>query len=117
MRNTWMSHPTPLSSKQELAVHLVSMRAGLPAGSYAVNPATQQPIPIWVADYVLGSYGSGAIMAVPAHDTRDWAFAQQFSLPIGRVVQPEAAQEPELPLTGVRCRSAAHSHLKHCHMA
>ena len=71
------------------------------AGSYAVNPATQQPIPIWVADYVLGTYGSGAIMAVPAHDSRDWAFAQAFGLPTLQVVQVEAGEEQELPLTGV----------------
>ena len=58
------------------------------AGSYAINPATGKPIPIWVADYVLGNYGSGAIMAVPAHDTRDHAFAQKFGLDIVRVVAP-----------------------------
>lgn len=46
------------------------------AGSYAINPVTGEPIPVWVADYVLGSYGSGAIMAVPGHDSRDFEFAQ-----------------------------------------
>lgn len=66
------------------------------AGSFALNPATQQPIPIWVADYVLGSYGSGAIMAVPAHDTRDHAFAQAYSLPIVQVVEGSE----ELPFAG-----------------
>lgn len=70
------------------------------AGSYCINPATQQPIPIWAADYVLGSYGSGAIMAVPAHDTRDHAFATAYDLPIMQVVQVQG--DNELPSTGVR---------------
>ena len=70
-------------------------------GSYAVNPVNQEAVPIWVADYVLGSYGSGAIMAVPGHDTRDYDFAQQFQLPIRQVVQnPADAQNQQLPFTG-----------------
>ena len=55
---------------------------GVFTGSYAINPLTQQEIPIWVSDYVLAGYGTGAIMAVPAHDSRDYAFAKQFNLPI-----------------------------------
>lgn len=65
------------------------------AGSYAINPVNGVEIPIWVADYVLGSYGSGCIMAVPAHDTRDYEFAQRFGLPIVRVVEGG-----DLPFTG-----------------
>src|SRR5207244_10063724 len=57
-------------------------------GSYAVNPVNQEKIPIWIADYVLATYGTGAIMAVPAHDERDFAFAQQFGLAIRTVVRP-----------------------------
>ena len=69
------------------------------AGSYAINPVNQEAVPIWVADYVLGSYGSGAIMAVPAHDSRDFEFAQQFGLPVRQVVQaPESSQD--LPFIG-----------------
>lgn len=61
----------------------------------------QEAVPIWVADYVLGSYGSGAIMAVPAHDARDYDFALQFGLPVRQVVQPQApSQDPPLPFTG-----------------
>ena len=56
-------------------------------GIHVVNPATKKEIPVWVADYVLGSYGTGAIMAVPAHDERDWEFAKKYGLPIKEVVQ------------------------------
>ena len=63
-------------------------KSGVFIGSYAVNPMTQERIPVWVADYVLPGYGTGAIMAVPAHDERDYAFAQKYSLPIRYVVQP-----------------------------
>ena len=55
---------------------------GVFSGAYAVNPITGQNIPIWIAEYVLAGYGTGAIMAVPAHDSRDWAFAKHFNLPI-----------------------------------
>lgn len=61
-------------------------KTGVFTGSYAINPATEQPVPIWVADYVLGGYGTGAIMAVPAHDERDYAFATKFNLPIIEVI-------------------------------
>jgi leucyl-tRNA synthetase len=63
-------------------------KTGVFTGAYAINPVTRQPIPIWIADYVLATYGTGAIMAVPAHDTRDFEFAQAFSLPIVQVVAP-----------------------------
>ncbi len=61
-------------------------KTGVFTGSFAINPATQQPIPIWIADYVLMEYGTGAIMAVPGHDERDFEFATAFDLPIVRVV-------------------------------
>ncbi len=67
---------------------LAKEKTGVFTGSYAINPVNGKPIPIWVADYVLISYGTGAIMAVPAHDTRDFEFAQQFDLPIVAVVDP-----------------------------
>lgn len=63
-------------------------KTGVFTGAYAVNPATGKEIPIWVADYVLASYGTGAIMAVPGQDERDWEFAEKFGLPIIRTVQP-----------------------------
>ena len=61
-------------------------KTGVWTGSYAVNPANGEKIPIWVADYVLGGYGTGAVMAVPAHDTRDFEFASQYSLPVVEVI-------------------------------
>jgi leucyl-tRNA synthetase len=63
-------------------------KTGVFVGAYATNPVTGGPIPIFVADYVLAGYGTGAIMAVPAQDERDWAFAEVFDLPIVRTVQP-----------------------------
>ncbi|TWD82863.1 leucyl-tRNA synthetase [Kribbella amoyensis] len=63
-------------------------KTGVFLGSYAINPVTGERIPIWAADYVLADYGTGAIMAVPAQDTRDWEFAEKFGLPIVRTVQP-----------------------------
>ncbi|HZX08426.1 leucine--tRNA ligase [Kribbella sp.] len=65
-------------------------KTGVFLGSYAINPVTGQRIPIWAADYVLADYGTGAIMAVPAQDTRDYEFAEKFGLPIVRTVQPPA---------------------------
>lgn len=63
-------------------------KTGVFTGSYAINPATGEKMPIWVADYVLGGYGTGAIMAVPGHDERDFAFAKKFKLPIVTVIEP-----------------------------
>ncbi|MEX0686036.1 MAG: leucine--tRNA ligase [Balneolales bacterium] len=62
-------------------------KTGVFTGSYAINPATGNQIPIWIADYVLAGYGSGAIMAVPGHDQRDWEFAAKYELPIIEVVE------------------------------
>ncbi|MEO1508176.1 MAG: leucine--tRNA ligase [Cyanobacteria bacterium J06633_23] len=64
-------------------------KTGVWTGSYAINPVNDQKIPIWIADYVLMDYGTGAIMAVPAHDQRDFEFARKFDLPIHVVVQPD----------------------------
>jgi leucyl-tRNA synthetase len=64
-------------------------KTGVFSGSYAINPVNQAKIPIWIADYVLMGYGTGAIMAVPAHDERDFAFARKFNLKVIVVVQPE----------------------------
>ncbi len=75
-------------------------KTGVFTGAYAINPVNEQRIPIWVADYVLMSYGTGAIMAVPAHDTRDFEFAKTFDLPIVPVVQPDETWLHEQILRG-----------------
>ncbi|MDR2664231.1 MAG: leucine--tRNA ligase [Puniceicoccales bacterium] len=75
---------------------LAKDKSGVFTGAFAVHPLTGEKVPIWVADYVLPSYGTGAVMAVPAHDDRDYEFAQKFHLPIRTVVGPQGA-EPELP--------------------
>ena len=66
--------------------------SGVFSGSYASNPLTGEAIPIWISDYVLAGYGTGAVMAVPAHDSRDFAFARHFGLPIIQVVVPEGEE-------------------------
>ncbi|MCR5080177.1 MAG: leucine--tRNA ligase [Treponema sp.] len=68
---------------------LAKDKTGVFSGSYAINPVNGKKIPIWIADYVLISYGTGAIMAVPAHDDRDWEFAKKFNLPIIEVLKSE----------------------------
>lgn len=77
--------------------HLDKEKTGAFTGAYAVNPATGSQVPIWVADYVVVSYGMGAIMAVPAHDERDFAFATAYNLPIVQVIDSNGAP---LPYTG-----------------
>lgn len=68
-------------------------KSGVFTGGYVTNPLSQEKIPVWVADYVLMGYGTGAIMAVPAHDQRDYEFAKQFDLPIKTVIQPADSAE------------------------
>ncbi|HMS82514.1 MAG TPA: leucine--tRNA ligase [Nitrospira sp.] len=75
-------------------------KTGVFTGGYAVNPMNGERLPIWIADYVLMSYGTGAIMAVPAHDERDWAFAKQYQLPIREVIAGGNVQEAAFTDTG-----------------
>jgi leucyl-tRNA synthetase len=74
---------------------LAKEKTGVATGATATNPVNGQQIPIWIADYVLASYGTGAIMAVPAHDERDFAFAKKFGLPIVQVVKPADGSTPD----------------------
>jgi leucyl-tRNA synthetase len=73
---------------------------GVDTGRFAVNPFNGERVPIWVANYILADYGTGAIMSVPAHDERDFEFAQKYGLPVRRVISPATgAEEPVLPYT------------------
>ena len=79
---------------------------GVFTGSYAVNPLTGEDVPVWVSDYVLAGYGTGAIMAVPAHDSRDYAFARHFSLPIVPLIEGcDVSQESYDAKEGTVCNS------------
>jgi leucyl-tRNA synthetase len=99
------------ASKSDLdRTDLAKTKTGVFTGGYAINPVNGQSIPVWIADYVLMGYGTGAIMAVPGHDERDFEFAQAFDLPIVRVVasSPEQAHESlsrAEPETGVSVNS------------
>jgi len=97
---------------------LAKEKSGVFTGSYAINPVSDEKVPIWIADYVLMSYGTGAIMAVPAHDERDHEFATEFGLPITTVIErpPEKSGDSEIgePLytgTGTMVNSGAYDGL------
>jgi leucyl-tRNA synthetase len=84
------------SKKSEVDRKIAQEKSGVFTGGYAINPISKQKIPIWIADYVLMDYGTGAIMAVPGHDTRDFEFAQKFKIPVVRVL----TSDTELPFEG-----------------
>lgn len=74
-------------------------KSGVFTGAYAINPINGKKVPIWIADYVLYSYGTGAVMGVPSHDERDFAFANKYNLPITRVIKSKDGSPDELPYT------------------
>lgn len=82
-------------------------------GAYAINPINNKKIPIWIADYVLATYGTGAVMGVPAHDERDFEFAKKYKLPITRVIKGKKGQDDKLPFTelGILTNSKEYSDL------
>jgi len=82
---------------------LAKEKTGVFTGAYAINPVNGEKIPIWISDYVLISYGTGAIMAVPAHDERDFEFAKKFELPIIPVVESQDSEQAELVRQGKLC--------------
>lgn len=88
-------------------------KTGAFTGSYAINPINGRKVPIYIADYVLASYGTGIVMAVPAHDERDFDFATKYELPIERVIKSADGSNDELPYCeyGVLCNSGEHSSL------
>jgi leucyl-tRNA synthetase len=92
------------SKKSDLdRTDLAKDKTGQFTGAYAINPVNSEKIPIWISDYVLISYGTGAIMAVPAHDERDFEFATKFELSIIQVVQPDNAEDAKLCEEGKLC--------------
>ena len=72
-------------------------KTGIFSGVHVINPVTKEEIPVWVADYVIASYGTGVVLATPAHDTRDFAFANKYELPIKQII--ELPEGEELPYT------------------
>ncbi|MGE7827345.1 leucine--tRNA ligase [Paenibacillus sp. NPDC093718] len=84
---------------------LAKDKTGVFTGAYAINPVNGAKVPIWIADYVLAGYGTGAIMAVPGHDSRDWEFAKQFGLPIIEVVQGGNIEEEAYSGSGAHVNS------------
>jgi leucyl-tRNA synthetase len=93
-RKAVTEYRTYAANKSDLErTDLAKEKTGVFIGAYALNPVNNERIPIWIADYVLASYGTGAIMAVPGHDTRDLEFARKFDLPIVQVVEAAGGQE------------------------
>ncbi len=88
-REVMSRYQTEVAKKSDMErTELAKDKTGVFTGAYAINPVNGEKIPIWIADYVLASYGTGAIMAVPAHDTRDFEFATKFNLPVVQVAEP-----------------------------
>ncbi len=95
--NNYIIETAKLSEIERLSTE--KEKTGVFTGAYAINPINGEKVPIWIADYVLEDYGTGAVMAVPAHDTRDFAFATKYKLPIKQVVKSKKDEEIELPYT------------------
>jgi leucyl-tRNA synthetase len=89
-----------LTADTQLRGDLDKPKTGVPLGHTVTNPVNGEQLPMYVADYVLMEYGTGAIMAVPAHDERDFAFARAYGLPVRRVIESPADEDGELPYTG-----------------
>ena len=112
LRATVREYVAAASRKSDMERTALSKeKTGVFTGAFCTNPLTAKPIPVYTADYVLGAYGTGAIMAVPAHDERDFAFATQFHLPIVEVVSPDGtlhdALEQAWTGAGIAVRSGA----------
>ena len=115
----WVGKLTSASQKAEVEAYLEQVKkkterermagkavTGVFSGSYATNPLTGEKVPVWIAEYVLAGYGTGAIMAVPAHDSRDYAFARKFSLPITPLIEGADVSEESLDAKeGIMCNS------------
>jgi leucyl-tRNA synthetase len=85
-------------------------KEGLNTGILAINPFSGESVPVWVANYVLVEYGTGAVMSVPAHDERDFEFAQKYSLPIRQVIAPVTHDQPKAEPTSVTGNGSVGGH-------
>lgn len=105
-REAVQAYVDSIKSKSDLErTELSKEKTGVFTGAYAINPASGEKMPIWIADYVLATYGTGAIMAVPAHDERDYEFAKEFNLPIKEVVSGGNIEEAAHTEDGVLVNS------------
>jgi len=106
-RSSIKAYQAAASQKSDLErTELQKEKTGVPTGAFAINPVTSGKIPIWIADYVLASYGTGAIMAVPGHDERDWEFAKAYDLPIVEVISGGDVNEAAYSGDGALVNSA-----------
>ena len=115
----WVPQLTSASQKAEVEAYLEQVKkktereriagkavTGVFSGSYGINPLTGEKVPVWISEYVLAGYGTGAIMAVPAHDSRDYAFAKKFGLPIIPLIEGADVSEQSLDAKeGIMCNS------------
>ena len=115
----WVAKLTSASRKEEVEAYLEQVKkkterermagkavTGVFSGSYGINPLTGEKVPVWISEYVLAGYGTGAIMAVPAHDSRDYAFAKKFGLPIIPLIEGADVSEQSLDAKeGIMCNS------------
>ena len=115
----WVPQLTSASQKAEVEAYLEQVKkktereriagkavTGVFSGSYGINPLTGEKVPVWISEYVLAGYGTGAIMAVPAHDSRDYAFARKFGLPIIPLIEGADVSEQSLDAKeGIMCNS------------
>ncbi len=94
-----------VASKSDLErTDLNEKKTGVFTGAFAINPVNNEQVPIWISDYVLAGYGTGAVMGVPAHDERDFAFANLFGLPIKAVIDPDVEKYPDLIPEGLKAQ-------------
>lgn len=96
-RDSVMAYADKARNRSEIDRMADTRKTGVFTGAFAINPFSNEPIPVWVSDYVLAGYGTGAIMAVPAHDDRDFEFAKAFDLPVIPVIKPQH-EEITMPL-------------------
>ena len=91
-----------LRTKSELERTQLMTKSGIFSGAYAINPLSREKVPIWITNYVLADYGTGAVMGVPAHDERDFDFAHKHGLPIAQVITDHAGTASGAAVRSIR---------------